>query len=143
MTVYFDTSALVKVLVQEAGSDRARLLWDQTSSPVASRLAYPEARAALASAVRGGRLTPSHGRMAKGTLGRLWSQVHVIELTQAVAEAAGDLAERFALRGYDAVHLASALALGDPSAVVATWDRDLADAAVSAGLSIAPPGARP
>ena len=43
-----------------------------------------------------------------------------------------------ALRGYDAVHLASALALGPGDTILATWDRDLCNAAVDAGLAVAP-----
>jgi len=50
--VYFDSSALVKLLVQEAGSDLAAELWDGCDAAVASRLAYPEVRATLAAAGR-------------------------------------------------------------------------------------------
>lgn len=50
----------------------------------------------------------------------------------------GALAETHALCGYDAVHLASAIAIADPALVVATWDRDLADAAVRAGYAVVP-----
>ena len=51
---------------------------------------------------------------------------------------AGELADERALRGYDAVHLASALALGPGETVLVTWDRDLGNAAVGAGLAVAP-----
>jgi len=53
----------------------------------------------------------------------------MIGLDAALARAAGELAERHALRGYDAVHLASAIAIEDSDLVMATWDRDLAAAA--------------
>jgi predicted nucleic acid-binding protein len=56
-------------------------------------------------------------------------ELDVIGLDATLARAAGELAERHALRGYDAVHLASALAIDDPRLVMATWDRDLAAAA--------------
>lgn len=46
-----------------------------------------------------------------------------------LARAAGDLAEQHGLRGYDAVHLASAIAVEDPGLVMATWGGDLAAAA--------------
>ncbi len=46
--VYFDSSAFVKLVVDEDGSDLAALLWDGCDAAVASRLAYPEVRAALA-----------------------------------------------------------------------------------------------
>ena len=52
----------------------------------------------------------------------------MIGVDAALARAAGDLAERHALRGYDAVHLASAIAIDDPGLVMATWDRNLAAA---------------
>ena len=50
--VYFDSSAFVKLLVEEAGSELAAELWDGCDAAVASRLAYPEVRAALAGAAR-------------------------------------------------------------------------------------------
>jgi predicted nucleic acid-binding protein len=56
----------------------------------------------------------------------------------ALAQHAGELADERALRGYDAVHLASALALGAGETIVVTWDRDLSNTAVGAGLAVAP-----
>jgi predicted nucleic acid-binding protein len=50
--VYFDSSAFVKLLVEEEGSNVAATLWDGCDAAIASRLAYPEVRAALAAAVR-------------------------------------------------------------------------------------------
>lgn len=43
------------------------------------------------------------------------------------------------LRGYDSVHLATALELGDDEVVIVTWDRDLARATERVGLSLAGP----
>lgn len=48
---------------------------------------------------------------------------------------AGHLAEHFGLRGYDAVHLAAALAVNDDDVVLVTGDRELATAARAAGLA--------
>jgi hypothetical protein len=50
--VYFDSSALVKLLISEEGSDLVEELWDGCDSAVSSRLAYPEACAALAAVER-------------------------------------------------------------------------------------------
>ncbi len=50
--VYFDSSAFAKLLVEETGSELAAELWDGCDAAVASRLAYPEVRAALAAAHR-------------------------------------------------------------------------------------------
>ena len=69
--VYFDSSALVKLLTEEPGSDLAAELWDGCDAAVASRLAYPEVRAALAAAGRNHDLTAteldSAGRRGTGT----------------------------------------------------------------------------
>jgi hypothetical protein len=51
---------------------------------------------------------------------------------------AGQLARSHALRGADAVHLASALAVADPDLVVAVWDRRLHAGAAAASLHLAP-----
>lgn len=67
-------------------------------------------------------------RSAVRSIDELCGELDVIGLDAVLARAAGELAERHALRGYDAVHLASAIAIEDPDLVMATWDRDLAAA---------------
>ena len=64
--------------------------------------------------------------------------MQVVDFDQPILFSAGDLAERFRLPGYEAVHLATALSLQDESLVVATWDGELADACLEAGLVVAP-----
>jgi predicted nucleic acid-binding protein len=54
-----------------------------------------------------------------------------------LARVAGIKAELFGLRGYDAVHLASALGLGGEETTLITWDKGLAGAAASTGLAVA------
>jgi predicted nucleic acid-binding protein len=54
-----------------------------------------------------------------------------------LARDAGELAERLALRGYDAVHLARAISADGPVTLV-TWDADLRSAAEQNGCAIAP-----
>ena len=51
---------------------------------------------------------------------------------------AGRLARDHGLRGGDAVHLASALAIGDPDLVVAVWDRRLHAGTEATGIAVAP-----
>ncbi|MDQ1306580.1 MAG: uncharacterized protein QG671_2412, partial [Actinomycetota bacterium] len=63
-----------------------------------------------------------------------------VELTAAVERHAGQLAGELGLRGADAVHLASALALRDPDLIVAVWDRRLHAGARAAGCRVAPAG---
>lgn len=68
----------------------------------------------------------------------LCGQLEMVGVDARLARVAGDLAERHALRGYDAVHLASALAVEDVNLVMATWDRDLASAAAAQQRTVVP-----
>jgi uncharacterized protein len=136
--VYFDSSAFVKLLVEEAGSDLAAELWDGSDAAVASRLAYPEVRAALAAAARNHDLADHDLDAAEQAWDSFWAATRPVELTAAVEQHAGQLARSQALRGADAVHLASALAISDPDLVIAVWDRRLHAGAQAAGLRVAP-----
>jgi len=107
LIAYFDTSGVVPLLVEEAGSDAARRLWDQAERVVTIRLLYAEARAALAQAQRMGRMGAAELRAAVG------------------------------LRGYDAVHLAAAQQAADDDLVVVGGDLTLLHAAQALGLRIA------
>jgi predicted nucleic acid-binding protein len=135
---YLDTSALLKLLLRdEGGAERVRDMLDASDRAVTSRITYPEARAALSAAMRAGRFAAREHARSKKDLDRALSSLTIVELHPAVAQAAGDVAERFQLRAYDAVHLASALVVDDGDTVVVTWDRALASAASEAGLHIA------
>lgn len=136
--IYLDSSALVKLLVLEPGSD---LVWQVigNESVVTSRITWVEARAALA---RRERESPEHAQIwdqSRSELARLWPYLRVMEVTQTVVSLAGDYAETLALRGYDAVQLASASAGQKASA--GTWtfmsfDRRLNRAARIVGLAV-------
>lgn len=137
MIAYFDTSAVIPLLVQESGSERAGLLWAEADRVIGVRLVYVEGRAALAMACRGGRINRSSLRIAVGGLGRLYRQMDLVEASEAIVHRAGVLAEAHFLRGYDAVHLAAAEALRDQDTVLVAGDGALCDAAESLGLAVA------
>jgi predicted nucleic acid-binding protein len=136
--VYFDASAFVKLLTSEPGSELAAALWDGCDAAVSSRLAYPEVRGALAAAGRNRDLTESELDTAEREWEEFWAATRPVELSAAVEQHAGTLARAHALRGADAVHLASALAVGDPELIIAVWDRRLHAGAQSAGCRVAP-----
>jgi predicted nucleic acid-binding protein len=136
--VYFDSSAFVKLLVEEEASDVVSDLWRGCDAPVSSRLAHVDVRAALAAAGRDHRLNTSAVRTAVQDWGRFWSVTRPVELTKAVEQHAGELAGAHALRGADAVHLASALAVDSGDLVFASWDRRLAAGADAVGLAVVP-----
>jgi predicted nucleic acid-binding protein len=105
---------------------------------ISSELVYPEARAALAAASRDGRIDQRGLRQGVSDLEAAASSMSLVGVDAALAREAGQLAEDYALRGYDAVHLATALSAEDRELVVVTWDRDLAGAALKCGHPVAP-----
>jgi predicted nucleic acid-binding protein len=134
---YFDTSAIVPLIIEEATSDTCRRLWNEATRVASVRLLYPETRAALARAERMGRLTGGQLTNAVDELDSLIEQFDIIEVSTDIARAAGELAQRFGLRGYDAVHLSAGLAMNDTDVVFVTGDHDLAAAARAAGIATA------
>jgi predicted nucleic acid-binding protein len=104
-----------------------------------SILSYPEGRAALAAARRAARLSAAAYRRALEDFASVHEECLVVGVDRELALSAGDLADELALRGYDAVQLASALALHADATTVVTWDQDLSRAAARSGCAVAPP----
>ncbi len=129
---------MIKLVFDEPGSDVAVELWDRAEAVASSQLIYPEARAAAAAAHRGGRIDTRKLRRAVRAIDELCDELDMIGLDEALARAAGEMSERHGLRGYDAVHLASATTIDHPELVVATWDRALASAAIAQGHTVVP-----
>jgi predicted nucleic acid-binding protein len=115
----------------------ATKLWGGAYPAASSILAYPEGRAALAAARRLDRLGEEQHREALMGFEALYAELTTVGVDQELAARAGGYAEDLGLRGYDAVHLTTALELGDEEVVLITWDRELAQAAGRVGLSIA------
>ena len=137
MITYVDTSTLIKLIVDEEGSDRADLIWQSADSVASVSLVVVEARAALAAAARGKRLSVGQLQVAKTELAAFVDDLHLVEVNEELIESAAELAEAESLSGYDAVHLAAALFVG--AAVLTSADRVLREAAERQGLHIADP----
>jgi predicted nucleic acid-binding protein len=136
VTVYLDTSSLVKLYVNETGSDEVRQDLSDATAVATSAVAYPEARAAFAKRRRERAMTPSTYRLIIRDFEADWSAYVVVEPTMELVRQAGELAERYALRGFDSVHLASYLEVvretGPSSARFSSFDRPLNRAAAAA-----------
>ena len=111
MILYLDTSSLVKLYVEEAGSDAVRRLVAGASRIAVSVVAYPEARSAFARRHRERALTRADLRSVGAAFERDWSRIVRLAVTEDVYRAAAVLAERHALRALDSLHLASFLSL--------------------------------
>ena len=107
MTVYVDTSDLIKLYIEEADSERTRQLVNEADVVVTSALAYPEARATLARRRRERLMTKLESSKAIAQLDADWPRFLVIPLADNLAREAGRLADTHGLRGADAAHLAS------------------------------------
>ena len=137
MIAYFDTSAIVPLLIVEAGSEAAGEIWDRADRLVTVRLAHVEARAALSQAARIGRISAAQLRFSARELDGLFTQLDLVDIDDGLVRHAGDLAEAQRLRAYDAVHLAAAHRVDDADLVVVAGDRALLGAAEAVGMTVA------
>jgi uncharacterized protein len=132
---YLDTSAFVPLLIDEPTSAACRRFWDDADEVVSSRLLYVETVAALAQARRLGRLTDPAHRRSLQLLDQMWPEIDVAEVDELVVGRAASLADRLALRGYDAVRCASAEQLRSDDLVAASGDQRLLAAWAELGLA--------
>ncbi len=141
MILYLDTSAWVKLYVREAGSKELRTFVTKSEVMAASVVAYPEARAAFARLRAQGISTDAKHRQRLAQLNLDWENLLRIELAPSVVRTAGDLAEVYGLRGFDSIHLASALWLKEKTSTAfcfAVFGQRLRAAAERAGLVVVP-----
>lgn len=141
MILYLDTSALVKLYVDEEGSDMVRRYVEQASVVSTAKIAFVEARSAFARAKREGIVNSKSYRQILDRLHYDWKRYMIVEVTDRLIEVAGEMVEEFSLRAFDALHLASALFLqqqtGHP-VLAACWDVRLWDALRESGLDTVP-----
>ena len=141
MTLYVDTSALVKLYVDEEGAEAVRSAVERTDVVVTSAIAYVEARAAFARRRHEGGLSASSHRRTTRALDHDWPRYLTIEVATSIIREAARLTDTHRLRAYDAVHLASAVTahrrLVGPF-VFASWDASLEKAAKREGLEPLP-----
>jgi predicted nucleic acid-binding protein len=134
---YVDTSTFVKLLIDEAGTERARTIWTAARSPTSVVLVRVEARSALAAARRDRRITPHELDRALRALDRLADELTTVAVSGLLVERASEFVDQFGLRGYDAVHLAAADFVG--ADVLTSTDRSLCGAATAYGFHVANP----
>lgn len=136
MIAYFDTSAYLKTLLpDEPTTPDVRVLWDDAEQVVVSLLLYPEVLAGVARARRDRRTLPVSDGEVRRVLRDDMDAAQVVAPTFRVVRDAGEIARERALKGFDAVHVASAKQAG-PDAVLITADKRLATAAEEEGVQV-------
>ena len=133
-TLYLDASALVKRIVREVESEALTALIEEAGHAATSVVADVELHRAVERAGGGARLVRQAGRALE--------LVDLVPLDGEIVQAARSIGPS-SLRTLDAIHLASARALGEAVDLFVAYDRRLADAARAAGLTVAAPGERP
>ncbi len=101
MLLYLDTSALVKLFIEE----RVREWVDAVDVVLTCRVAYAEAVAAFSRRYREGALKQTDYRRVLRVFDGQWESLGRLEFDERVA---GQLAAKHALRGFDAIHLSAA-----------------------------------
>jgi len=145
MILYLDTSALVKLYVEEPLSQELTVAVADAEAVATSLVAYVESRAAFARARREARLSAQIYRRIEEAFATDWPRYISIEVTDLLVKDAGDLAVTRSLRGYDALHLASAVSLRqqvNTSVTFLAFDRALSLAAKRETLTLHPLGGR-
>lgn len=138
MILYLDTSALVKRYVTEPGADLVAQAIAGAEVVGSSVVCRAEMAAALAKAVRMNALPAANAAAALRVFRSEWPRLVRVQASEAVIAQADSLAWELGLRGYDAVHLASALRLRDAmgeTVAFATFDKRLWQAASEQGLA--------
>lgn len=144
MNVYLDASALVKRYVAEQGSEDVAALIAASSFLVTNIITRVEVAAALQRAVRMRLLGLADANQSLTRFRADWERLLRLPVSEITVELADALAVKYDLRAYDAVHLAAALSWQETlrrTVTMATYDRELWQAAARSGLDVWPPGA--
>ena len=128
----------MKLVVEEEGTRTTQEAASNAFSVATSVISYVEARAALARMRASGRIDARGLRTSRRYLDHIWLDLLSVPSDDEVLAAAADLADQYALRGYDAVQLAAAASLRRAGDVLfACFDADLNVAARRAGFELA------
>lgn len=141
MIAYLESSALAKQFLREEKSSEVSLLIENVEAVATSIISRVEVSAVLSKAARMQWTTVENAKAALRSFRRQWADMPTVEINEAVVSRADDFAWEFGLRGYDAVHLASAVAFQDSlgqAVMFASFDKDLRKAAKEMGLDIWP-----
>jgi len=130
VTLYVDTSALLKRYVDEPDSDRAVELLSGDAELVTGRHTVVEVRRNLDRV-----LSPADATAARAAFGADLASFAIVELDAATCELAATVAEQTGVRTLDALHLGAAQRVGTAMAFL-TFDARQAQAARAIGFSV-------
>jgi predicted nucleic acid-binding protein len=104
-----DTSALVKLYILEEGSARVKAHIELADTVGTSLIAYPETLSAFSRNFWERLYDRRYYNRMRLAFEKDWQRIHVAEFNRPISHAAGELIDKHGLRGFDSVHLATAL----------------------------------
>jgi predicted nucleic acid-binding protein len=144
MILYLDTSALVKKYFEEKSSPEVISAWKSSLGISTSAVAYAELLAAVYRKASEARVKKSLFESVVSTFQEDWSSFIIVEVDNRLNETIHKVIANHGLRGFDAIHLASALTIGSAVAddfIFACYDERLRYAARAEGLETLPSSA--
>ncbi len=140
MIIYLDTSSLVKLYVEEDYSDNVREWIEEAEIVATCRIAYPEAMSAFHRRFRSGDFLEDEYRSLTTKFSEEWDTFVAIDFDE---RQAGQLVEKYGLKGLDAVHLSSVKLLDavEKTLVISfsSFDEKLNDSASAEGFAVLKP----
>ncbi|HEV3052141.1 MAG TPA: type II toxin-antitoxin system VapC family toxin [Longimicrobium sp.] len=141
MNSYLDTSALLKAYVIEAGSQEFAAWLGQFMARGTSEFTRLEMVASFGRLARGGGITEEEAEAGINAFLAYWPHLYRLPLSRSLRAEAEAVAWTYRLKTADCIHLATALRwqtlLNEP-VTLATFDRELWNAAGAAGLQVWP-----
>lgn len=139
MILYCDTSALIKRYVEEEGAAQVNEFWGTASAIATSTVAFAEAMAVFRRKQREGILSNSEYKVIAGEFKEDYRHLLLVPVSDELNIVIEDLLKRHSLRGFDAIHLASARIFDgadDGDVLFACFDHALTNAAMLEGLKV-------
>lgn len=131
MSLYVDSSVLLKRYLEEPDSERFTEILASDPRWVTARIASVEVRRTLARALGSEDLVA-----ARQSFWEDWGTMSIAEIDAATCDAAAEIAELTGLKTLDAVHLGAIKRIGPSSLPLVTADRRQAEAARSLGWTV-------
>lgn len=139
MISYFDTSAIVKFYINETGSDVLREIFDKSEIFVTSEIAYIETVSAFIRINNERLISDIDLKNLLSDFKNNWNDFFTLKTDFNIIQKAGLLIEKYKLRSYDSLHLASAMIFRErinKSVNFYSWDKNLNNAALNENFQI-------
>lgn len=140
MICYLDTSALVKLYVEETGTREVQELVGKSKIMATSIVAYAEASSAFKRGFVEKIICEKEYNLCNSNFKNDWRSYLIVNIDSSLIFLAGDLAEKHNIRGFDSIHLASVIVLREKISnmdiLFLCWDKKLAESAAREGFKI-------